>query len=956
MKKKFAFFPTILVMCLMLNLLVLAVGSSRADAAAIATPGVWRNPDGAAIILQTYSNNSAIGIYTPDGKNIRAFYADKIVSGVFDGSDIPTQGKTFRLKIEFDLQTALVHLINANTGEEQLDVFSLDELALPNQDSDGIWQDSLDTSQYFLFQRYQNGGAMLLSIGSNQVAEMYYNPLAEMNKFTGWDVYNPHVAKTEFTFTSSTQGTIIRTGVDGSTKTWQVTKLGETKTAKFWGWVVLDQPVAGAAVSIYDLKGNLIYDRIAVTAGTGAFYVTDKYLPDDFRVVAINGSYNGQPLSAKIIREVHGFDGSYFYKVNDITTLIAAYQDRHPEKSFDRVKQDVTDYLRLPGYYTIDQVIEFCDYYTDIYDPGQFMTEMIKALGSLKYNDYIEMLIDDLDEGIYKPFRSTARGVTPGVVIGKIFSLLGGGGEIVGEIFNIFDQLGTEAKLEEISQKLDEVLAGIKRIETALNELKIKIATLNFQNIAAPVRTAQIRFTADYNEVRQQIKVYTQLSPAARKNWAIEKANKMAADYGELLTGIHEAMTGALPGFDPVMKAWTDKCIAELTSGVQPDYKDIEHLFSQILFIQLQGYQLQFNALNYKGLKPLAIQKVNDFLQNDLPPQNKSFLDNSVRFVFNHRDQNYYYAQFRGQNENSDLAGADNFSNQVSSSKNIFTATMMQIETKDRPGLSGDMILRLLNAAGEMIDCGKADMSRINGFSPLGEQCVWQVLRYRKTEIPAGQYTVKWLYGNLNPIVFNPANEPTVGIIGDNALGSLSAYTVPWRTVNMQCWSGRKFLVMKDLTPGQIWIGAQWSEQVTDSDRLWWYEVLPGHVVFGSSYAGAYFLRTGTPHPNFINFLGQDLICPNAWEIYLDRGQYEASGKLADFYLWRVWPQPDPSVVKFQLSGYSGGERFLTMNASSGIREALFYRILVVQDTGTCGWLPTGDLASWIVANATEWR
>ncbi|MBF0550534.1 MAG: hypothetical protein HQK60_08360 [Deltaproteobacteria bacterium] len=967
MKKEFAFFPALLIMCLMLNLLVLAAGSSQAEAAAIATPGVWRNPDGAAIILQTYSNNSAIGIYTPDGKNIRAFYTDKIVSGEFDGGDIPTQGKTFRLRIEFDLQTALVHLINATTGEEQLDVFSLDELALPNQDSDGIWQDALDPSQYFLFQRYQNGGAMLLSIGSNQVAEMYYNPLAEMNKFSGWDVYNPHVAKTEFTFTSSTQGTIVRTGVDGSTKTWQVTKFGATKTVKFWGWVLLDKPVSGATVSICDTKNGIIYGNIAVTASNGAYYVENKYLPDEFRIVVTGGTYNGQPFSGKIIREVHSFDSEYFYKVNDITTLLAAYRDRHPEKTYAQAQQVITSFLKVPGAFTIDEVIDFCDYYKQVYDPDEFVQAMIKQMGGVKFNEFIDLLVDEIDEGAYYPFRSTSRGAI-GVIIGKIIGGIFEGLELVGQIFDIMDQQGQAAKIDAILQQLDEVQGQLKQISASLDQMRQRIDTAVWIGVIQRVQNAKDRIETDYNTLRKYVIVYkTPGSEAGRKKWLADNTASIIKDYPLLLTAIHNTVVGAL-GVQPALSEWGQLCSSSLKAGKDARYQDIQDMFSQLSLLQAQGLQLLCNAFKHDNNVAMRDATIQEYKNDRQPKQITKFMTPVENFVFSHFSEDYYNSQFNcAQNENNDLALADKYLNEISSTKNVFTATVMQLKKEDVPvpGLSGGVSLALSSStSGHLIDCGKGTFREIQGLSPWGQNCTWQVLRYKTTGVPADDYILKVDFRNFNPIVFNfqigykfQTGIPGIKISGDNSLGSFSAYTVPWRTVKFQCWSGRKYLVVDPGTPGdkEKWIGAQWDEP--NGTTLNWYEVRPSHAVLGytSGDLKNYFLRL---KPGPVEH-GQCLIfCPKAYDTVLDLGQYDGSGQMVKDYLWQSTYFKDSNIFKFQMSGFEfgSGQRFLTMNATSSKSKDEFYRMLLVSDTGVCCLIPTGDLASWLIESVTPWQ
>ncbi|MBF0497823.1 MAG: hypothetical protein HQK58_14820 [Deltaproteobacteria bacterium] len=313
------------------------------------------------------------------------------------------------------------------------------------------------------------------------------------------------------------------------------------------------------------------------------------------------------------------------------------------------------------------------------------------------------------------------------------------------------------------------------------------------------------------------------------------------------------------------------------------------------------------------------------------------------------------------QNEKSDLALADKYVNEISAAKNVFTATVMQLKKEDVPvpGLKDGISLQLKSAGSQIVDCGKGTFREISGISPWGNNCTWQVLRYKKTDVPAGDYTLNGNYPNFNPVVYNAdTGAPGIKISGDNGLGSFSAYTVPWRTVKLQCWSGRRYLMISLGDAKHEGIGAAGENQ--DGSPLNWYEVRPGHVVF--SHPGYAYWRLGP------FFLRQDpnagvrrpcVLCPDSYDAYLERGQYDASKQMLKDYLWQVYkPDPKNEIFKFQLTGfdYQSGRRFMTMNPTYQDHPSAIKGILQVSDTGVCCLIPTGDLASWLIEPVTPWQ
>lgn len=104
-----------------------------------------------------------------------------------------------------------------------------------------------------------------------------------------------------------------------------------------WGRVVLDRPLGGATVELFDLQGQLLGQTTTDASGRFKFAA----VPRDFRVVAsgANEAY------AADYRE---FDGTRQMVVNPLTNLLATYRDRHPEVPAAEARARIKRYFGMP--------------------------------------------------------------------------------------------------------------------------------------------------------------------------------------------------------------------------------------------------------------------------------------------------------------------------------------------------------------------------------------------------------------------------------------------------------------------------------------------------------------------------------------------------------------------------------------------------------------------------------
>ena len=106
---------------------------------------------------------------------------------------------------------------------------------------------------------------------------------------------------------------------------------GPTRTAvTVRGWAYADAPLQNATLSIHTSDGDeVVRSRANATNANGTFAVPTE-LPPDYRVTVAGGTIGEQVFTGRLVADVAGYGpSSGLIEVNPVTTLLAAYQDRH---------------------------------------------------------------------------------------------------------------------------------------------------------------------------------------------------------------------------------------------------------------------------------------------------------------------------------------------------------------------------------------------------------------------------------------------------------------------------------------------------------------------------------------------------------------------------------------------------------------------------------------------------
>jgi hypothetical protein len=116
------------------------------------------------------------------------------------------------------------------------------------------------------------------------------------------------------------------------------------------GIVEAGHPIAGATVAIRNLDGSPIADTPTTkTLVGGAFAISAPFLPSQFQVVATDGRRAGKPFRPTLRATVDGYTSPETIYVNTVSTVVAAYLDRHPTLAVPEAELAVAKLLDVPA-------------------------------------------------------------------------------------------------------------------------------------------------------------------------------------------------------------------------------------------------------------------------------------------------------------------------------------------------------------------------------------------------------------------------------------------------------------------------------------------------------------------------------------------------------------------------------------------------------------------------------
>jgi tripartite motif-containing protein 71 len=426
-----------------------------------------------------------------------------------------------------------------------------------------------------------------------------------------------------------------------------------------WGEVILDEPLVGATLSIFDIDGNKVFEEKKGTHTTGAFFFRVAWgigergggVPSGFRIVATGGTLGNTPFTGSVLREVHEYSEGDYYTLNGITTLIAAYKSKHPEIGYVEAEETVKQFLDVPSQADITYLIDHSEWDESIFDHSVFMIQAEDAGG---FDTYIDLLTKEIEAGGRHPIRngqfvragwgsalsfmgsSIAKGVIgwgAGQAVGWIAHSLGYRTpsermieEVKKQLSEINRRLDQQSKqlteiqntlhklekrqeeairkIDHLTQRLEEVYKGLKEYvkwQTEITALKTRSSTI-ITNIMPPISSIKVTYDSLYRYSKVDFaKVF--MNPEQRAeiqrsvNKTVDETLSPISGIEPRLETLHQNIVGPL-GEKGLLEVWSMLLTigATDTDHLREMHQAFENRFAYLLGVELTGISIMIDA------------------------------------------------------------------------------------------------------------------------------------------------------------------------------------------------------------------------------------------------------------------------------------------------------------------------------------------------------------------------
>ncbi len=212
--------------------------------------------------------------------------------------------------------------------------------------------------------------------------------------------------------------------------------------SKISGQAYFDGPISGADVTVRDMNDFVLYQGAGVTDSEGNFTVSLENLPSEFTIEVSGGtvttyeyapvnvtdpfepppeiiSSQSYPFDYNVQRYVDHFDSNATYAVNIISSIyIHLYLENvNNNWSKEELYQYVSDYLSLPGCFSVEETIQTSNWYDEFFNADYFPEDMENEWGYTDYYQFIEFVVNNIEDfAQYETdeiYGSNSRAATP---------------------------------------------------------------------------------------------------------------------------------------------------------------------------------------------------------------------------------------------------------------------------------------------------------------------------------------------------------------------------------------------------------------------------------------------------------------------------------------------------------------------------------------------------------------
>lgn len=365
------------------------------------------------------------------------------------------------------------------------------------------------------------------------------------------------------------------------------------------GWAYLDQPLTGATVSIRTAGGRtIVRDRTGAIGPSGTLDMTAK-VPPSFRVTVAGGQAGEQVFTGQLVADVYSYGpNAPLVQVNPITTLVAAYKDRHGNLSQAAAAAAVGRFLEVPAGVRVTSDLRGNDRW---FSPKAFMAEATAAGG---VQPFVARLVSEMDA---RPARTHPfKGAASNDVVKDIGVFVA---QKIGNIVlsHALEEIGIgEPTNSEIANSLGEIKQQLTELQISVDEITKNLAKQSFDQWFVPTIPIRSKVTELFSDLEF---LATQNAPGGKPDVAkakdVERQLTLLADENPQ-TNLDTYLRGG--SGTGAYKAWSDLIRSTSPFWTAASYKQLMSLFDYYDVVQLQLIYLLKERASVLKFDPATFQ------------------------------------------------------------------------------------------------------------------------------------------------------------------------------------------------------------------------------------------------------------------------------------------------------------------------------------------------------------
>ncbi len=363
--------------------------------------------------------------------------------------------------------------------------------------------------------------------------------------------------------------------------------------------------------------------------------------------------------------------------LNEVSTIVAAYSDAHPEMTYEDVTDVAAIYLGVPYYVSLEEVVKTCDVYGGIFSPELFSVAAKEEFGEFDLDSFINIIVTEIDEDKQHLFAAVddyENFLPPGVelweddglvstqsaaAVGKVLEVVFGFLEFAGQIA---DAIFTEIYQNFVTTSLTQIMTQLNEVQGQLVDIQTQLAKLTYLNIQGQYDTRMTTVNSYLTSIKNnmtELRKFAKLIPFTDPTKLKEMQGRVreirsailspqtGQGYANILANLSNAVANS-DGTTTLMKLRSMVMQRKLGTGDSATMDDSYLPFFQNLILQqLQGWVLYTHA--YKdayGDVPTAKDAYYQWRKENLKWQVDSFVQGAEDYALNHMNGDFYKQTF----------------------------------------------------------------------------------------------------------------------------------------------------------------------------------------------------------------------------------------------------------------------------------------------------------------------